>query len=65
MDVRGQDLGEDISDVVPRGHEDKAHHLGRQLLTEPRHLDAEVAVPASDDMVVHHCHTCLVVLVEG
>ena len=64
MDIGGQDLCEDVIQVVPRRHKDKAHHFPSNLLAKPDHLDAEIPVAASYDVVVHHRDTGLVVFKE-
>ena len=62
MGIGGQNLGEEIGHVILGGDKDEAHDFVGDLLSQPRHFDAEVAVPPCDNMVVDHCNTCLVVL---
>ena len=54
VDLRGQNLRKDVSDVVARDNEDKA-------LAEPQHFDTKASISSSDHMVVHHDHTFLIV----
>ena len=64
MGQMGQDLGQQVSDVVTGGDKAEADHFELNLWTEPRHLDTEMAVASTDHVVIdHHC-TCLVVLEE-
>ena len=62
MSIRGQNLREDICHVVARGDKDEPHDLVRNLLAKPSHFDAEMAVAATNHMIIDHGDARLVVL---
>ena len=64
MGVQGQDLGENIGDIVAGGNKLKFDELVGYLLAQPGHFDAEMAVAPGNNMIVDHGDACLVVLVE-
>ena len=53
----GQNLRHHIRNVVAGGHELETDELISNLLAQPRHLYAEVAVAAGDHMVADHRDT--------
>ena len=64
MGSKGEDLCEDIGDVVAARDEHERDDLVCDLFAQPRHLDTEVSVAACDNMIVHHRHTDLVIFEE-
>ena len=60
----GKDLRKYVRDVVLRGNEGEEDDTVAFLGAQPRHLNAEVAIAARDDVVINHRHTRLVILVE-
>ena len=64
MRVGRQDLCKQIGNVVSGGNKDEAHNFVCNLLSQSHHLDTEVSVAACDNMIVHHCHTGLVIFEE-
>ena len=64
MSSEGEDLGEDVSEVVGARDEHELDDLGRNLFAQPSHLDAEVPVATGDYMVGHHSDAGLIVFVQ-
>ena len=57
----GEDFGEDIGNIVLGGYEPKLHDAVLNLLTKPRHFEAEVAVATRDGVIAYHSDTRLIV----
>ena len=62
MGSKGEDLCEDIGDVVAARDEHERDDLVCDLFAQPRHLNTEVPVAARDNVVGHHRHARLVIL---
>ena len=64
MVIGRENLRHDIGEVVAGGNENKRDDTIGYLLPEPSHLYAEVAIAASNNVVVNHGDTGLIVLVQ-
>ena len=60
----GENLDEDVRELVLGGYVAKNHSFGGDLVTQLPHAHSKVAVAGGDDGVAGHAHAGLVVLVK-
>ena len=61
MKIGGEDLGQNVRDIVTGSNEFELNNFVMNLLTKPVHLDAEMTVSSRDNVVANHSYTGLIV----